>query len=97
MPEEQGYQGWKNHATWAMNLWINNEEGTYNEAREMAEAAKKQAEADDREPAVVLADALSEVWEERMPDLGASVWSDLLTSAFRDIDWDEIADGFLED
>ena len=24
------YNGWKNHATWNANLWLNNEEVTYN-------------------------------------------------------------------
>jgi hypothetical protein len=34
MSEEQGYNGWKNHATWNVALWIDNDEGLYRFALE---------------------------------------------------------------
>lgn len=30
--KETGYNGWKNKATWAASLWINNDEGIYRAA-----------------------------------------------------------------
>ena len=30
------YNGWKNHATWNVALWIQNDEGLYNFAKESA-------------------------------------------------------------
>ena len=30
------YNGWKNHATWNVALWIGNDEGLYNFAKEFA-------------------------------------------------------------
>lgn len=36
-PEGEGYQGWKNHETWAINLWIGNDEGLYNMFTEQAD------------------------------------------------------------
>jgi hypothetical protein len=37
MTEDQTYNGWKNYPTWAINLWLSNDEGIYNETREIVE------------------------------------------------------------
>jgi len=34
MKNEKNYNGWKNHATWNIALWIQNDEGLYNLARD---------------------------------------------------------------
>ena len=30
-----GYNGWSNYPTWAVNLWLSNDEGLYNAAHEL--------------------------------------------------------------
>jgi len=39
MSENKGYDGWKNYETWCTALWIDNEPGTYETRREMAQRA----------------------------------------------------------
>jgi len=75
--------------TRTVNLWLANDEGLYYAARGMADAA----EGDAGRLAVAL-----QAWitEELAPDLGASMFSDLLTHALADVDWQEIADDLLE-
>lgn len=94
------YQGWTNYETWAVNLWLTNDEGLYHAVQDLAEQAKTDAgESKDEiwatEAEVLLADALEEFIGEMTPDLGASLWSDLLTAAIGEIDWREIAGAWL--
>ena len=39
MTQENGHNGWKNHATWNVALWINNHEGFYNFAKDLSDYA----------------------------------------------------------
>lgn len=104
-PESLKYQGYANYETWAVSLWLNNDQGLYYRVLEMAERA--------REDGPVSPQALSGVWPpgrasvylladeiENMIDspLGneASMFSDLLTHALGRVDWQEIAQGVLE-
>jgi hypothetical protein len=41
------YQGWANRETWAMGLWIDNDQGLYNEAREKVQAIIKNIDNDE--------------------------------------------------
>lgn len=83
-----GYQGWENYETWAVKLWIDNEEGSYNYWNEVSEAC---ASVD------ALARRLKEEFEDSAQDVleaarqECSLWSDLLTSAVQSVNWDEIA------
>lgn len=101
------YQGWANHATWAVGLWLNNEEGTYQSCRELAREAAADADACDqvtdgiwtREEArrFMLADGLKDYVGERNPLTHTpSLFSDLLVAALEDVNYEEVADGFLE-
>jgi hypothetical protein len=103
---EQGYNGWANYETWCMALWIDNDEGSYNYARELVAGAVEAASADgflEGQPASLregylnshAADALK-AWQEDEreayeADKPASVFTDLLGAAFGEIDWWEIA------
>lgn len=91
MSDEQGYNGWTNYETWAVALWLDNEEPAYHQACELVEREDPDGEVSHRS-----ADALKSWLEDEMPDLGATVWADLLRAAFSEVDWLEIAEHHVE-
>lgn len=99
------YQGWTNYETWAVALWIDNEEASYrywhDRASELYEAVLTEQDPygpeegynieDARAKAVqALARVLHDEFEETMPQL-KGLWADLLLAAFGEVDWYEIA------
>ena len=101
------HEGWTNYETWAVNLWLNNDRGSYEHWREQArEALSEAAEAGEAEAygetvgkhaACVLARRIREAVEEGAPELGATPYADLLNAALSAVDWVEIAEAFFED
>src|SRR5690348_16026930 len=92
------YNGWKNYETWAVKLWLDNEQGSYYEMT--GEATRRVEEARDLEEDASpsdFADYIEEYIKEGAPDLDASVYSDLLNAAFSEVDWFEIAENYLND
>lgn len=90
------YNGWTNYPTWAVNLWLQNDEGLYRETMEIVDG---QHNPDDGGPRFRqnVADALRRyVQEDLTPELGASFASDLLNYALSQVDWQEIADAWIE-
>src|SRR5215471_5290881 len=107
MSEEKGYQGWANYPTWAVNLWLANDEGLYREALDrVAGECEDAAWASQVEQGVWtveesrryhVADALKGwVRNELAPDLGASFAADLLGFALDQVDWYELADAWIK-
>ena len=106
---QQEYNGWTNYETWVVNLWMDNEEGTYDYWREVAEDVYHNQT---REPSngftrmdeavCLLADRLKDDHENRKDnilenaELTASVWADLLGAALSETNWREIAEHLLE-
>jgi hypothetical protein len=43
MMSDEKYNGWKNYPTWAVNLWLSNDQGAYNECCYMAREALRDA------------------------------------------------------
>ena len=86
------YQGWKNYETWAVGLWIDNEQSTQEMMSEWARKASL-----GKNPRAVLADQIKELVEENAPDLGATLYSDLLTAAISEVDWFELAKNYLDE
>jgi len=90
---DERYNGWENYETWNVNLWLSNDEGIYFQVQAVVEAVDK----DTDQPQAILADRIQEFVENCvLPDLGASMASDLLTHALGRVNWDEIARAFLE-
>lgn len=93
MSENKSYNGWTNYETWAVALWIDNDQSTQEQAADMARDTRRR-----REYLHELADQLkSWVTDEMLPDLGASLAADLLGAAVSEVDWAEIADHYLSD
>lgn len=90
------YQGWTNYETWVVGLWLDNEEGSYNYTRELANESTVEATTEQYlEAKHILADKLKAWLEESMPDLGGTLWADLLNAAFSEVEWTEIAENRL--
>lgn len=91
--DEEGHNGWANYPTWAVNLWLSNDEPLYRQTRwVVASASGGETERVD------VADALkSWVSEDLVPDLGGSMAADLLGYALELVDWLEIADAWLSE
>ena len=75
------YNGWTNYETWCVNLWLDNERATYEDKRQIIRDADEQYQA---------AIALKSYVEDMLPDLGASMFADLLGAALSEVDWQEI-------
>ena len=100
--ESKDYEGWVNYKTWAVNLGLANDYGSYQYWQESARECAEDATADRiftrRENAVkALAERLKNEIEEGSPIEDASLYSDLLTAALSDVDWHEIAESWIED
>ncbi len=82
------YNGWTNYETWAVNLWLENDQGTRESIQEIATTADSIYD---------LQGAIRDEVEENGPDLGASMYADLLNAAFSEINYYEIAEHLWED
>lgn len=98
------YQGCANYPTWAVTLWIDNEQGSYLYFRERAQEAWDNAEATsystrEEQATRALADEIEEWAEEQAEPMtsGASMLSDVMTWALGMVEWSEIAEGMLEE
>ena len=86
MPEK-GYNGWTNYETWAVNLWIDND-GMDEEVRERVSGLDEYR----------AGKAIQEMIEELNPLADeASMFSDLLSGALSEVNWQEIAEHYLEE
>jgi hypothetical protein len=90
------YNGWTNYETWAVNLWIDNEEGSYNYWKEVAEELVKELEGDKGTSAYNLSKRLEDETKENAPSLDG-VYGDLLNAALSEVNWYEIAKSMVED
>ncbi len=102
------YNGWTNYETWAVALWIDNEAGSYETAREATrEHWDDAADPETRNRWITqsqsqyaryrLAEWIKAHVEEFAPDLGASLYADLLTAALSEVEWASIADHWLSE
>lgn len=81
------YNGWANHATWLVNLWL----GEYNyDHSELSGLSRYDATQALKE---TVDNILTEYEDAKLSGLAA----DLINSALSEVDWYELADSYLED
>lgn len=83
------YGGWRNYPTWAVRLWLANEEGPYNRARLIASsgiAANRDMGMQDFVEELLLGD-----------EAPATLGTDLLTWALAYVDWPAVSESFRDE
>lgn len=86
------YNGWATYETGIVKLWLDNGQVSHELCLDLAGGAK-----DGGFPVRELADAIRDYVEDGAPDLGATMYSDLLTAALGKVDWGELATSYLEE
>jgi hypothetical protein len=95
LENDKSYNGWSNYETWAVKLGMDDDEGSQELYQELAARCVKEC---GKEKAThTLAVVVKGIIDEDSPDLGASMYADLLGSALDNVDWREIAESLIED
>lgn len=99
---DEKYEGWKNYPTWNYKLWIDNDQGSQEYWRTMAEdaydSAKKEGSISKKDMAwMTLADMLKEALEENNPITEPTMYSDMMQYAIDSIDYREIAKALIDE
>lgn len=87
------YNGYTNKQTWQVSLWLDNE---YNSYTFYTEIATELLENDSESALRELADRIESDIKEANPCQDANMYSDLIGHALAVIDWQEVAQSFID-
>ena len=93
--QDSKFNGWTNYETWNANLWIDND-WQLSERCAMIAADLFGSYEDVDTVAQLLAERISDMFYDTMPDLPASFYSDVLNASMREVNWREIAKHYAE-
>jgi len=85
--ETQTYTGYTNYETWAVCLWLDNEEYS---------SAWLHGVADSEGSIYAKARRVEQAATNAMPDLGATMWADLLGAALGNVNWREVIESHMQ-
>lgn len=93
------HEGFRNYPTWAVNLWIDNDEGLYREVREREKHLLHELgiEVAVGELAEWLEGWITEMMSDPRATTASCIRNDLLTYALAEVDWQEVAESQLGD
>ena len=80
--EDKTYNGWTNYETWVLNMWMSNDEGSWDYW--LKEGMRVQDVSD-------LSKLMKEHYEEQLPKLEGFA-ADLLNAAMSEVNWYELAE-----
>jgi hypothetical protein len=103
--KEKTYNGWTNYETWAVALWIDQQQSTYHYWRDEARRHRQDAPACQQvldgnwtvgdAARYNLADKLKDHFQDAAPLVEPVVYRDLLQAALSEVDWSDIAEHLL--
>jgi hypothetical protein len=93
------YNGWANYETWNVKLWIDALRAYWHEQARTcwSGAAANEYTTKSQRALYDLADRLKTEITAAAPDLGESLFGDMLLAALGKVHWDEIADSLLSE
>ena len=95
----EGYNGYRNWATYTISVWLNNQEDEHTKWTERANELLEDKEYDKSEAASELSSELESDWEEKLGESGYDEGPlfDFMQNELNQVDWIEVANGFLDD
>jgi hypothetical protein len=104
MTNDMEYHGWSNRETWALNLWLSNDQGLYEMTRErVAEAVNNRSlDRSDAWYASLAGETVKAFWEELTEPNEGLMSAENILQMVRDVgseyrvNWDEIGAAFIE-
>ena len=86
------YEGWTNYETWCVNLWISNDQGSYEYWDDV-----RQEEDDIYSLSKRLEQEHEELAGDKLDGSKSGVFADLLSTALGNVEWYEIAKSMTEE
>lgn len=102
MSNDTKYEGWTNYETWVVNLWMGNDQGSYEYWREVAQEFLNERKDDPAIDALsnitrALAERIKEQHEGANPvEREATVYTDLMRGALSVVKWYNIAESLID-